>query len=429
MKSRKSYPTIIKWAYAKGRENEIVPPKQRRLIPKQTIWQWKNLNLNAIDKLEEDLHLRQEISSINSKHGINFKFHQQFLIAATKIQLKTIEIIGEQKYHNILASDKVAFVRLIEHYSELIDRGTLLKWFRISTKRFLAWQSQVNYDCSSSVISLCAKRYSNQTTMEEFQIIEKSLTDKNYLHWPKCSIHSMLLKQKKLIISRSTFYKYADQIKPTFKRPKGYRKKRAKLRANQINELWHFDISYFRTLDGQKHYIYAIIDNYSRKILEWEVRSLIRNKYVSEMLLRALGVQKPKLLKIMSDGGKENVGKHVKIMLQKYKIEYGSEVKHMIALKDIDYSNNMIERFFRIMKSDYLYLTDIENGDILFDKISHLMKEYNYVRPHYAHQLLTPHEVYIGIKLPDMKARHIAARIERINTNRTCSCTLCTCDT
>ena len=198
------------------------------------------------------------------------------------------------------------------------------------------------------MISLCAKKHSNQTTKEEFSIIEKGLKDPIYAHWPKSSIYSLLVKEGKLTVCRTTFYKYAKQIEPKRKRINNYKKKRPVLRATKINELWHLDISQYKTLDGKKHYIYVIIDNYSRKILQWRVESKIRSEFVSKMLLLALGVDKPKVLKIMSDGGRENIGKHVKIMFQKYIIRYGAEVKHMIALKDIEYSNNMIERFFSI---------------------------------------------------------------------------------
>ncbi len=117
----------------------------------------------------------------------------------------------------------------------------------------------------------------------------------------------------------------------------------------------------------------------------------------------------------------------MKIILQKYKLEFGSIVKHMIALKDIEYSNNMIERFFSIMKSNYLYMTDIENGAILFNKVNYLMNEYNYLRPYYSHRLLTPHEVYIGKKQPDLKERFKLSRIDIIEKNKNCSCTVCTC--
>ncbi len=408
-----------------GQEKEIIPPNQRRGIPKQTIWEWRNLSDHSIDILEEELNLRQDLSNINDI--TNYKLQQQFIKAAIKVQLTTVEIVGLEKYHDLLAQNKTTFVKLIEKYSEIIDIEILLKWFKLNTNKFAVWQSQVNYDCDSSVMSLCAKKYTNQTTLEEYQIIEKTLNDIKYQHWPKSAVHSMLLKKKKLIISRSTFYKYASQIKPTVRKSNKHKKKKEWLRAKKKDELWHFDISYFRTLDGERHYIYAIIDNYSRKILEWEVKSKIRNKYVAKMLLKALGVHKPKSLKIMSDGGSENVGQHVKIILQKYKLEYGTKIRHMIALKDIDYSNNMIERFFRIMKSNYLHMTDIENGDILYDKVKHLMKEYNYLRPHHTHKLLTPHEVYTGKKQPDLTKRFELARTERIHSNKNCSCTLCTC--
>lgn len=72
-------------------------------------------------------------------------------------------------------------------------------------------------------------------------------------------------------------------------------------------------------------------------------------------MYEALGVEKPKILQLLSDGGTENTGKHIRQVLEYYRQHELADVEHKVALKDIDYSNNMIERFFRIMKSVSLF--------------------------------------------------------------------------
>ena len=42
-------------------------------------------------------------------------------------------------------------------------------------------------------------------------------------------------------------------------------------RATAPNDAWHVDATIIKLLDGTKAYLYAVIDNYSRKILAWTV--------------------------------------------------------------------------------------------------------------------------------------------------------------
>jgi putative transposase len=37
------------------------------------------------------------------------------------------------------------------------------------------------------------------------------------------------------------------------------------------NELWHMDVTQIGLLDGTRLYLHAVIDNYSRKLLAWEL--------------------------------------------------------------------------------------------------------------------------------------------------------------
>lgn len=428
MTKRSIYPIYYKWAFSKGREKEFIPLEERKKIPKQTKWSWRNLNADEIKHLDNNPHLKRALLNLYGIKSSEVNIYKQYLYAASRFQFSTINMIGEDKYQNLLDKNKDLIVGYVERYKKHIDKEVMLKWLHVSNRRYAYWQSQVRYKCTSSITSLCAKKYYNQTTPSEFNKIENSLNDSQYSHWPKCAIHGFLLKNNNLILSRSTFYKYASQIKPGAQK-KNYKKKRKILRVERPNELWHFDISYFRTLDGKKHYIYAIIDNYSRKIIKYDVKTRIRNKYMSNLLLKALGVHQPKDLKLLSDGGPENTGRHVREVLRDYKRIFGNKVEHMVALKVIDYTNNMIERFFRIMKSNYLYLTEVENGLILRRLVDKLIYEYNFIRPHYVHGLLTPHEAYIGKEKPQLKERFIYAKRVRVYKNKNCKCKVCTCNT
>ena len=70
------------------------------------------------------------------------------------------------------------------------------------------------------------------------------------------------------------------------KKKKFKQKRKIDIRASKPNQIWHTDITIVKTLDGVKHYIYLVIDNFSRKILaysiERKVSGLITVKTIEE---------------------------------------------------------------------------------------------------------------------------------------------------
>ena len=427
MKMRKSYPVYFKWAYATAKEEKLIPLSVRKEIPKQTRSLWRNLPPSVVAKIEDDLNKHEGFASFISDDGPDKIQLYRLTGAMTRFQSLVVDLLKTDQYIDLLSNGKEGLVALVERYKEFFDKKKILKWLKLPPAKYESWLTQTRYNCTSSVQSLCARQYANQTTQEEFEIINQSLESNEYIHWPKSAVHAKLLRDERLQLSRSTFYKYAKISHPNSNRKKGYRQKRKVLKANYVNEYWHLDISVFRTLDGQKNYIYALIDRYSRKILSYAIRQAIRSKYASEVLLEALGVEKPRALQIISDGGPENTGKHIRHVLADYIEKHPVDITHKIALKDIDYSNNMIERFFNTMKTGYLYLQNIESSTDLERIVVRLINEYNYVRPHYAHGLLTPHEAYLGLQQPDLSAQINKAKKERIQKNKNCSCKVCIC--
>mgnify|MGYP003966097885 FL=1 len=425
MKKRKSYPILYKFAFAIGKENELVPLEEQLKIPKQTKYSWRTMSDDSIEKLENQLQIKKEFHNMLAEGGINMVYYRRLLYVTAKIHYRSIDFIGEKKYHKILERNKEDFVTLIETYSSLIPKETLLKWFKFKPNKYLVWFFQIQYQCDSSVMKLCARKFPAQITLKEFAQIEKAFKNTKYTHWSKSAIHADLVKNNLLTISRSTFYKHAATIRPTISGKSKKRRSYRPLRASRINEYWHFDISYFRTLNGERQYIYAIIDNYSRKILAWRCKDKIRNVIVSEMLAEALGLKKVSRLVLVSDGGTENIGHNIHKILEYYRLFYSSKIDHKIALKGIRQSNSMIERFFKLMKYDYLYLKHAETPKLLVHQLKRMIIEYNYIRPHYALGLLTPDERYRGLPDPDLTSRMKKAYQKRFCMNKKCDCIKC----
>ena len=58
--------------------------------------------------------------------------------------------------------------------------------------------------------------------------------------------------------------------------------------------------------------------------------------------------------------------------------------------------NIMIERWFRSLKTEEIYLNEYQNPKILRRGISAYIKQYNEIRPHQALENATPKEIFMG---------------------------------
>lgn len=424
---KKYYPPIIKWAYATGNENELISVNEQLLIPKQSKSNWRKLHPSDIQLLEEELKIKEKLDVLLVNKDLNWFTKKKLFRSITRMNFKIIDSMGKNKYIKTVAGGKSEFVKLIEEFSLAIPKNDLLKWFRVNPHQYHIWHTQVYYKCQSSKLKLCAKKHPFQITEKEYKIIESYLLDPFYTAWPKSAIHSTLIVQGKISISRSTFYKHAHNILPEKERIKSRKPKFKPLRANYINEYWHMDISYFSTQNNQRSFIYAIIDNYSRKIIAWKCEPTISKHFVGEIIIEAMQTVSVKKLNLVSDGGTENVNTYIEQLILNFHLQKDISIDHKVALKTIRQSNSMIERFFRTMKSQYLYFnvpyTHIELC-IALEKIIH---EYNHIRPHYALNHLTPGEAYEGKQGPDLELQLKKAKKKRYKVNINCPCTECNC--
>ena len=128
------------------------------------------------------------------------------------------------------------------------------------------------------------------------------------------------------------------------------------------------DVSQYITADNVKFYIYTVVDNFSRKILAYDyskkLSAAIRVKSLRRAVEEQFGVslnedkkdtkinetnEKKPSLNLIVDGGSENNNKTVHNFIKDCHIN----IDKKIALKDVTYSNNMVENPFKTMKSKY----------------------------------------------------------------------------
>ncbi len=152
------------------------------------------------------------------------------------------------------------------------------------------------------------------------------------------------------------------------------------------NKVWSTDITYIKLEKGFV-YLAAIIDWNTKKILSWRLSNTMDISLTTGVLNDALELY-PKPVIVNTDQGSQYTAQaHVDI-LKKHDIQISMDGKG----RSID--NIVIERFWRSIKYEEIYLNDYKSMSELRYSIDNYMKKYNSRRLHSAIGNKTPNEVY-----------------------------------
>lgn len=158
------------------------------------------------------------------------------------------------------------------------------------------------------------------------------------------------------------------------------------------NQAWSIDITYIPIKHGYL-YLTAVIDWYSRCIVGWEVDDTLDTRMVINALKKAFKVAKPLILN--SDQGCQFTSNEYINFVRENNIRQSMDGKSRWA------DNIMIERWFRSLKYEEVYLTQYENIRQARTAISRYIHTYNFERHHSAIDYNTPASYYYPALLLD----------------------------
>jgi putative transposase len=152
------------------------------------------------------------------------------------------------------------------------------------------------------------------------------------------------------------------------------------------NQVWAADLTYLPMAHGFQ-YLVAIIDVYSRKALSWRVSNTMTPEFCVEALEEALRVHgKPEIFN--TDQGSQFTSEDWTSVLD------GAGVTISMDGKGRWIDNVFIERLWRSVKYENVYLRAYENGTELRRGLAEYFRFYNALRTHQALDYQTPDEVY-----------------------------------
>ena len=153
-----------------------------------------------------------------------------------------------------------------------------------------------------------------------------------------------------------------------------------------VNQVWSGDITYIRT-NGGFVYLAAIIDWHSKAILSYKLSNSMDSVLVTDILKEALE-KYPAPQIFNSDQGSQYTGHEHRGILKENNIEISMNGKG----RSID--NIVIERFFRTLKYNCIFINDFKDVTELKEGINNYMDKYNNQRFHSSIGYQKPMNVY-----------------------------------
>ena len=150
--------------------------------------------------------------------------------------------------------------------------------------------------------------------------------------------------------------------------------------------VWSTDITYIPMAHGFL-YLSAIIDWYSRYIVAWEISNSLDVSFCVETLEKALEKNKPEFFN--TDQGSQYTSNVFVDILK------SNDIKISMDGKGRAIDNIFIERFWKSIKYEYVYLNEIKTGQELWSGINDYINFYNNERFHQSLDYKVPFEFYL----------------------------------
>lgn len=159
------------------------------------------------------------------------------------------------------------------------------------------------------------------------------------------------------------------------------------LAIDRPNQVWATDITYIPMQKGFM-YLIAIMDWATRKVLSWRLSNTLDTRFCVEALKEALlKYGAPEIFN--TDQGCQFTSEAFISVLKAWNVRISMDGKG--RFKD----NIFIERLWRTLKYERIYLKTYETGTELFKDLTIWFTHYNAERKHSSLDKRTPNEVYI----------------------------------
>jgi putative transposase len=240
--------------------------------------------------------------------------------------------------------------------------------------------------------------YYEPVTMDPFSIVVMSFIDRQHIQTPFFGSRKMVVELRKsgYIVNRKRVQRLMKKMGISAIYPKRSLSQRNKahkiypyllkdVKIDTPNFVWSTDITYIQLREGFL-YLVAIIDWYSRYVLSWRLSNTLDVSFCLEALEEALSKGTPAIFN--SDQGSQFTSKDFTQILLDKGIKISMDGRGRV------FDNIFIERLWRSVKYENVYLKGYETCEETIDGLGSYFPFYNNQRPHQALGYKVPHEVH-----------------------------------
>jgi transposase InsO family protein len=390
-------------------------------VPRSTARDWSRLGSPKVITLDvasmsED-ELRREVLQLRERNAR--------LLAILRLVVVLLKVCEVSLSHRRVpdGEKKRLLLRTVDRSKAVLSLRSTLHIIGLTKTRYHEWKREE--ECELEDASSCPQSHPQQRTAEEREVVKDMVTSDDYRHVPTAILAILAQRLGKVFASPSTWHRLVR--KNGWRRPRKRvhpGKPRFGIRASSPDEIWHVDTSVVRLLEGTRAYLYAVIDNFSRRILAWRVSERFDPANTLAILAEAgssahPGDDPPTLL---ADSGIENRMKWIDELVD------SGALRRVLAQAEIACSNSLIESWWRSLKHQWFFLNELDSVRSLRRLAEFYVKEHNTRLPHSAFRGQTPDEMYFGTGhgVPDdLETKRKTAREVRMAANQARSCRVC----
>lgn len=161
------------------------------------------------------------------------------------------------------------------------------------------------------------------------------------------------------------------------------------LTIDRPDQVWCSDITYVPVRRGFL-YLVAVMDWFSRHVLAWRLSNTLESTFCVEAVEAALACSRPEIFN--TDQGSQFTSEAFTSLLLQHQVAISMDGRGRAM------DNVFIERLWRSVKYEDIYLKDYSNGADVNEGLAQWFDLYSYRRPHQGLGGHTPFEVYQGLQ-------------------------------
>ena len=301
--------------------------------------------------------------------------------------------------------EKMEIIRLVGS-SELSKSVTLDK-YGVPESTYYRWMSKLKKYGSEGLVDNKPRRVRqwNQIKPEEEQmLVEVALLNPE---WSPREVALYVTDNKGFSVSESTVYRrlkahglVKESTNKTFPASNEY-----KIKTTGINQQWQTDATYLKVDRWGWFYLISVLDDYSRKILSWDLRTSMTADDFSDVVERACeftAITEPGTgrVRLVTDNGPALISKDFGDYLE------AKGLGHILTAPFHPQTNGKIERYHKSAK-EVILLHVWDSPEKLREAIGSFIEFYNSRRYHEGIGNVTPDDVYYGRRESILKDREV----------------------